>query len=152
MISLSECQSGGWGCITFFRSSGYTHSGIGIDDLIYTIPHTNSWVSASLHILAKNIVLAAFLIFIHQTMCYVQLMMSRSLSAKNRVVDNPFQRNFSEHFAQVPSYTDLIVFIIPRLQLQPYLIIFLYNCCYIIILIKGDPKWLHLLVCTTPRL
>ncbi len=38
-------------------SSGYTLSWIYIDDfisLIYTIPHTNSWVSAGVHTLAKK--------------------------------------------------------------------------------------------------
>ena len=33
--------------------------------LIYTIRHTNPWVSAAVHILAKEVVLAAFLVVIH---------------------------------------------------------------------------------------
>ena len=35
--------------------------------LIYTTPHTNLWVSAGVHTLAKEVVLAASLIVIHQT-------------------------------------------------------------------------------------
>ncbi len=37
-----------------FRSSGYTLSGIYIFSVIYTIPHTNLWVSAGVHTLAKK--------------------------------------------------------------------------------------------------
>ncbi len=53
--------------INLITFSGKFQLGDQFFSVIYTIPHTNPWVSAGVHTLAKKVVLAAFLVVIHQT-------------------------------------------------------------------------------------